>query len=387
MRRLLLLLLIPLVMAAVPPQGTSKLVIHCGKDFTVYYILSGNDLTFFYIPEENADVVRAFYYYYKLGGVADKLNFVSDATVTSLRSLASAMDDYHLQLLQAKSLLNRYHQNLDLRELNDTSSSLKLSLNAMAGETESLERNIQNFLQDPYCNPVIDYNVLNDMEGVYSLAVRLLNESQQLKTKLSTEGNVDLSLVNAVSKLITPPYDRPSMDELLSKARTDRDTLSMIFNPSQEDILHMLSISENYRNYSDLMEVMNSTITTKLGTFSGLEPAITFIQSNADRLKKKDEISTLQNLYTQFNSLKNKGDYFSALKVAQRMKNLAVDILNAGFEEEQSQKGGMNNYYLALIFILLGLLIVGIVYKHIRRGGSEDEVDLDSDDLDSDELL
>ena len=161
----------------------------------------------------------------------------------------------------------------------------------------------------------------------------------------------------------------------------------MILNPSQEDILHMLSISENYRNYSDLMEVMNSTIATKLGTFSGLESAITFIQSNADRLKKKDEISTLQNLYTQFNSLKNKGDYFSALKVAQRMKNLAVDILNAGFEEEQGQERGTNNYYLALIFILLGLLIVGIVYKHIRRGGSEDEVDLDSDNLGSNELL
>ncbi|NPA86425.1 MAG: LPXTG cell wall anchor domain-containing protein [Candidatus Diapherotrites archaeon] len=373
MRWALLLLLIPVVLAV--PQEATLITLDCGGEVEVYYAASGDSITLFYTENPSYEVARTFYTYYKLLSVIDSLGFLNDSTITSLRSLKEALKEYELQLLQARSLSERYDVPLDLRELNEEVIDLQRLIEAYVTRLESLKSSVHRFLEYPSCDYRPDLNVIQDFEIVYGAASRIIELSQQIKTRLAAEENVDLTLVNALSELITPPFSRTDLDELLSRAQSDYRLLSLIFNPSEEDVARLIELSKSYAAYEELSKLLNERIVTEVGVFPDMESAVNFVLAHRDELKEGDRATTILNLYDELKTLMEEKRYSEALPVAKKLRSELFSVLNAGFREEEAPEGPSP-------LLLGGLLLVLAIIIFLRR---RKRVEEDADDLSLDD--
>ncbi len=372
----LVLLLIPVAMAIPIPSGATLVTVECNGTKEVYYTASNGSITFFYTESPSPDLVKTFYTYFKLLNAVDDLSFVSDSTITSMRSLSDALNEYRLRLVQAKSLANRYDVNLDVSELNQDALLLSRSLELLAKKTERLKERLHSFLKQPHCGFNPDLSVLDDFSNVYAVANQMLTLSQQIKTRLSSEKNIDLSLVNAISELITPPFNRSDLDELLSRSKSDKQLLSLILNPDPKDLANLIQLSKSYEAYMEVKDLLSQQITTPLGIFDSVDAAISFLQLNKDRLARGADVEKAVKLYSEVKKALQEKKYVEAKFLAERLRSLVFDILKAGWKKEKEEKSPPIGLAIGL------LLVVGLIFILLRRRKGNEEPDLEATDTD-----
>ena len=370
----LAVVLLPIALAIPVPSGANLVTIECNGLKEVYYTASNGSITFFYTENPTPDLVKTFYVYFKLLNTVDDLSFISDSTITSLRSLSDALSEYRLRLVQAKSLANRYDVNLDVSELNQEAGLLSRSLELIAKKTENLKEKLHSFLKQPRCGFNPDLSVLDDFSNVYAVANNMLTLSQRIKTGLSTEKNIDLSLVNALSELITPPFNRSDLDELLSRSKSDKQLLSLILNPDPKDLANLVQLSKSYEAYTEAKDLLSQQITTPLGIFDSVDAAISFIQLNKDRLARGEDVDKAVKLYAEVKKALQEKKYVEAKFLAERLRSLVFDILKAGWKEKKREEGPSWGIVVGL------LLVVGLIFILLRRRKGDEEADVEDAD-------
>lgn len=214
------------------------------------------------------------------------------------------------------------------------------------------------------------------MEDLYLIGDRLLKEVQRVRTELSSEENIDLGLVSAVSKLLEPPFSRPDLDELLSRARSDEKLLNPSLNPREEDVLKLAELSESYYIRSKVEEILSGEISSKVGVFPSLGDAVTFIVLRKDDLRYGDRAGEVEAMYREVLERVKKGDFREAYSLVTRLKDAVQFVLDGGWKEEKVQEP---DYTLPVLFLLLLGAIIFVLLR--RRKGDEEGLDT-YDDLD-----
>ncbi len=363
------MVLLPIALSASPLQGASTVVVHCGEDITVYYKASGTDITFYYAPGDDVEVAKTFLVYFRLTNVLPKLSFVANSTSTSLRSLSSALDEYRLSLLQARTLAERYDVNLDAEDLNELATELQRSFSRIADEIEDLRGSLESFLEDPSCNTSFDLNLFDDYDTVYAVASLLLRKAQEKKASL-VEENVDLTLVNALSKLITPPFERADLDELKARASSDREVLENVLNPTREDIEKLLEFSQDYEAFQRVSELLSEPVVTEVETFPDVDTAFNYLLAVKDSVRDRDKYEEAKKLYGELKKDLEDGRYEEAYIEAQKLRSLLVKLINQTRVKEE--EGGGPNIIPTAGFILALFLLLLFIWKRGKKGGEED---------------
>ncbi len=345
------------------------MVIHCGEDVTVYYKASGTDVTFYYAPGDDVEVAKTFLVYFRLTNVLPKLSFVANSTSTSLRSLSSALDEYRLSLLQARTLAERYDVNLDVEDLNELATELQRSFSRIADEIEDLRGSLESFLEDPSCNTSFDLNLFDDYDTVYAVANLLLRKAQEKKASL-VEENIDLALVNALSKLITPPFERADLDELKARASSDREVLENVLNPTREDIEKLLEFSQDYEAFQRVSELLSEPVVTEVETFPDVDTAFNYLLAVKDSVRDRDKYEEAKRLYGELKKDLEDGRYEEAYVEAQKLRSLLVKLINQTKVKEG--EGSSPNIIPTAGFILALFLLLLFIWKRGKKGGEED---------------
>ncbi len=346
------------------PVLASTLLVECNGRIEINYTMD-EALRSLEMPQD-LEVARVFVAYLKL---PSNLKFFNPGVSASLRSLSDALRDYELRLETVKKILEERNVNLQVEEIGEDVNIASRLAKTISEGIDATYADLKRFASKPRCGYRPDLRPVEKMEDLAELLSSILSRVEHVRLKLS-DVNMPATELAALQSLLNPPYTRHEIDTLVASARTDREVLEGVFNPSKETLLDILELAEKTRNRNELKNILERMIETRLGNFT-LEEAKNFIVKNADRLRRREKIDYFLKLYGRMEELLEKKDYGAAVVVAQKLVRLAKFILEGGYVEER----GPDIFPLVLL-ILIALVLIFFWRRRKNEEGADVPLDI-----------